>query len=78
MVVSIALNVIIAVLVLVRQSRIRPVRRQLHLGVPIVLGAIGLVQFLDFTNSHHVSSGTFWSVVAATVLGAGILGVVRG
>jgi hypothetical protein len=74
---TIAFDVIFAALILYRQWRIRPVPRALHLRLPAILGAIGIVEILDYSNGHHVSTGGFWWVVAVTVVGAGVLGVVR-
>jgi hypothetical protein len=74
---SIAFAVVVVALVLYGQSRIRPVPRILRLRLPIVLGAIGLIQVLDYTGAHHVSAGGFWLVAGATVVGAGVLGILR-
>ncbi|MGP0032556.1 MAG: hypothetical protein ACLPVF_18890 [Acidimicrobiales bacterium] len=74
---SIAFDVVIAALVLYRQRRIRPVPRVLHLRLPVLLGIIGLIEILDYGDGHHVSAGAFWLVIAATVVGAGLLGFVR-
>ena len=60
---SIAFDVVIAVLILYRQSRIRPVPRFLRLRMPIFLGAIGIVEILDYTHDHHISTGGFWLVM---------------
>jgi hypothetical protein len=72
-----AFDVVIAVLILYRQSRIRPVPRFLRLRMPIFLGAIGIVEILDYTHDHHISTGGFWLVMGVTVVGAGVLGVIR-
>jgi hypothetical protein len=74
---TIALDVVVAALILYRQRRIRPVRRVLHLRLPVVLGVIGLIQVLNSVDGRHVSAGGFWLVLAATVVGAGVLGVLR-
>jgi hypothetical protein len=74
---TIAFDVVFAALILYRQRRIRPVPRALHLRLPYILGAIGIVEVLDYTDGHHVSTSGFWLVVAVTVVGAGVFGVVR-
>jgi hypothetical protein len=74
---SIAFDVVIAALILYRQRRIRPVPRTLHLRLPFILGILGVIEVLDYTGGHHVSAGAFWLVVGATVVGAGLLGLVR-
>jgi hypothetical protein len=74
---TIAFNVVIAALILYRQRRIRPVPRALHLRLPIFLAALGLVEVLDYTHGHHVTTGGLWLVIGATVVGAGVLGFIR-
>jgi hypothetical protein len=69
--------VVIAALILYRQRRVRPVPRTLHLRLPIVLGVLGVIEVLDYTDGHHVPASGFWLVVGATVIGAGVLGFVR-
>jgi hypothetical protein len=74
---SIALDVLLAVYVLSRQRRIRRVPRVLTLRLPVILGVIGLIDLLSYTDKHHVT-GTDWAWVLATlVVGAVILGAVR-
>jgi hypothetical protein len=36
-----------------------------------------VIEVLDYTHGHHVSTGAFWLVVGATVVGAGVLGFLR-
>jgi hypothetical protein len=74
---TITFDVVIAALILYRQRRIRPVPRTLHLRLPIFLGFLGLIEVLDYTGGHHISTGGFWLVLGATVVGAGLLGFVR-
>src|ERR1700722_11458443 len=74
---TIAFDGVFAALILYRQTRIRPVPRILHLRLPFILGVIGIVEVLDYTDGHHVSTGGFWWVVAVTVVGAGVFGAIR-
>ncbi len=74
---TIAFDVVIAALILYRQTRVRPVPRTLHARLPIFLGVIGLIQILDYANGHHVSASDFWLILGATVVGAAVLGAVR-
>jgi hypothetical protein len=74
---TIALDVLIALYVLSRQRRIRLVPRVLSLRFPIVLGAIGLIDLLGYTNNHHVTGVDYAWVLATLVVGALILGAVR-
>ena len=74
---TIALDVLIALYVLSRQRRIRIVPRVLSLRFPIVLGVIGLIDLLGYTDNHHVTGGDYAWVLATLVVGALILGAVR-
>jgi hypothetical protein len=74
---TIALDVVIAFFVLSRQLRIRLVPRVLSLRLPIVLGAIGLIDLLSSTDNNTVT-GSDWAWVLATLaLGALVLGAIR-
>jgi hypothetical protein len=75
---TIALDVLVAAYLLNRQRKIRPVRRVLSLRLPGVLGVIGLIDLLSYTDSHHhITSGDWLWVLATIAAGAVILGVVR-
>ena len=74
---TIALDVVIAFFVLSRQRRIRLVPRVLSLRLPIVLGVIGLIDLLSYTDNNTVT-GSDWAWVLATLaLGALVLGAIR-
>jgi hypothetical protein len=75
---TIALDVLVAAYILSRQRRIRPVRRVLSLRLPIVLGVIGLINLLSYTDTHHHITTTEWLFVLATfAVGAVALGAIR-
>jgi hypothetical protein len=74
---SITLGVLFALYVLSRQRRIRPVPRLLSLRFPIVVGVIGLIDVLSYTDTHHPSHGAYLWVLATFVVGALLLGAVR-
>jgi hypothetical protein len=75
---SYALGVIILILVLLRQVRIRPVPRMFRAGLPIVLGVIGLFEMVAYTGDHHVSGTTWAWVLGALLVGAVGVGALRG
>ena len=64
---SITLGVLFALYVLSRQRRIRPVPRVLSLRFPIVVGVIGLIDVLSYTDTHHPSHGAYLWVLATFV-----------
>jgi hypothetical protein len=74
---TMALDVLVAFFVLRRQRRIRLVPRVLSLRLPIVLGVIGLIELLAYTDNHHVTGGDDAWVLATLVVGALALGAVR-
>jgi hypothetical protein len=76
---TIALDVLIAVYVLSRQRRIRLVPRVLNFRLPMILGVIGLIDLLGYTDNHHhnVTGGDWAWVLATLVVGALILGAIR-
>jgi hypothetical protein len=74
---TITLDVLIAFYVLSRQLRIRLVPRVLSLRLPIVLGVIGLIDLLGYTDNHYVTGGDWAWVLATLVVGALLLGAIR-
>jgi hypothetical protein len=74
---TIALDVLIAFYVLSRQLRIRLVPRVLSLRLPIVLGIIGLIDLLGYTDNHHVTGADWAWVLATLAVGALALGAIR-
>ena len=75
---SIALDVLIGVYILSRQRRIRPVPRVLSLRFPIIVGVIGLIDLLSYTDTHHhITHAAYLWVLATLVVGALLLGAVR-
>src|ERR1700761_5082110 len=75
---SSALGTLILVLVLLRQIRVRPVRRAFQPRLPLVVGIIGLFEMLSYSGNHHVSSSAWLWVLGTLVVGALGLGVLRG
>jgi len=74
---TIALDVLIAFYVVSRQRRIRLVPRVLSLRLPIVLGVLGLIDLIGYTDNHHVTGGEYAWVLATLVVGALVLGAIR-
>jgi hypothetical protein len=76
---TIALDVLVAVYILSRQRRIRLVRRVLSLRLPVLLGIIGLIDLLSYTDNtaHHVTGGDWAWVLATLVVGGLVLGGIR-
>jgi hypothetical protein len=75
---SYALGAVILILVLLRQARVRPVRRVFQPRLPLVIGVIGLFEMFSYADNHHVSSSAWLWVLGTLVVGALGLGVLRG
>ena len=74
---SILLDVLVALYILNRQRRIRPVPRVLSLRFPIIVGVIGLINLLSYADTHHPSHGAYLWVLATLVVGALFVGALR-
>jgi hypothetical protein len=75
---SYAFGVIVLILVLLRQVRVRPVPRTFRVTLPIVLGVIGLIEMLVYAGDHHVTGSTWAWVLGALAIGAVGVGALRG
>jgi hypothetical protein len=75
---SYALGTLILIVVLLRQVRVRPVRRVFQPRLPLVIGVIGLFEMFSYAGNHHVSSSAWLWVLGTLVVGAIGLGVLRG
>ena len=70
---------VLLVWVLLRQVAVRPVPRVIRLGLPVIIGVIGLFELTSYANSHHHPASSAWAWVLGTLLvGAIGLGIVRG
>jgi hypothetical protein len=75
---SYALGVVVLILVLLRQVRVRPVPRVFQPRLPLVLGVIGLFEMFSYAANHRVSSSAWLWVAGTLVIGALGFGVLRG
>jgi hypothetical protein len=78
MALSYAFGVFVLILVLLRQVRIRPVRRVFRATLPIVLGVIGIFQMSAYAGDHHIAATAWAWVLGSLLIGAVGLGVLRG
>jgi hypothetical protein len=76
---SVFIGAVLLILVLLRQVAVRPVPRVIRLGLPVIIGVIGLFELIGYSNSHHHIAGSAWAWVLGTLLvGAVGLGILRG
>src|ERR1035437_7321631 len=74
----VALDVLVAVYILSRQRRIRPVPRTLSLRLPVVVGVIRLIRRLSYSDPHRPATGSDYLWVLGTlVVGAPLVGAIR-
>ena len=74
---SYVVGVLVLVPVLLRQIRMVPVPRAYVPRLPVVLGVIGLFAMSSYAGDHHVTSSD-WVWVVGTLVGAVVLGALRG
>jgi hypothetical protein len=76
---SVFIGAVVLVWVLLRQVAVRPVPRVIRLGLPVIVGVIGLFGLTSYASSHQHIAGSAWAWVLGTLLvGAIGLGIVRG
>ena len=75
---SYVLGALVLVFVLLRQVRVRPVRRVFAPRLPLVLGVIGFFTMVSYAGGHHVSSSAWLWVLGSLLVGALGLGALRG
>ncbi len=75
---SYALGALVLVFVLLRQVRVRPVRRVFQPRLPVFLGVIGFFEMVSYAGGHHVSSTAWFWVIGSMLVGALGLGALRG
>jgi hypothetical protein len=78
MALSYAFGVLLVILVLLRQVRIRPVPRAYRATLPIVIGVIGLFQMSAYAGDNHISATAWGWVLGSLLIGAVGLGALRG
>jgi len=74
---NIVLGLLVLVLILRRQVRVRPVREDARIGILVLLAFLGITSMSRTLHGHHVSHSVI-AVLVATLLAAGVLGGIRG
>lgn len=74
---SYVVGVLVLIPVLLRQIRVVPVPRAYVPRLPVVLGVIGLFAMSSYAGDNHVTSSD-WAWVLGTLVGAVVLGGLRG
>jgi hypothetical protein len=74
---SYAFGIGVVLLVIFNQTRIRAVPKVLTARLPVVVGAIGVFDVLEYMSQHHVTGLDYLWVGGTLVVGAVLLGAVR-
>jgi hypothetical protein len=74
---AIFFDVLILAFFLSRQLRVRSVPRVPRLQIPVILGVLGLIEFLSYTGDHHVTTTDYAWFAGTLVIGAIALGGIR-
>ena len=75
---SYVLGALVLFFVLLRQIRVRPVRRVFAPQLPLFLGVIGFFTMVSYAGSHHVDASAWLWVLVTMLVGALGLGALRG
>jgi hypothetical protein len=78
MLLSYAFGAFVLVLVLLRQTRVRPVPRMWRPRLPLFVGVIGLFEMVAYSGDHHIAGAAWLWVLATMAVGALGLGALRG
>ena len=74
---NVVLGLVVLVLILRRQVRVRPVREEARIGILVLLAFLGITSMSRTLHGHHVSHSVV-AVLVASLLVAGVLGGIRG
>lgn len=74
---TVVIDVLVLAWVLYRQRSLRRVPLRVGAQLPIFLGAIGLIEFVDYTDTHSVRASALGVALASVMVGAGLSGALR-
>jgi hypothetical protein len=75
--VTVVIDVLVLAWVLYRQQSLRRVPLRFGAQLPVLIAVFGLIEFLDYTNTHNVRASVLGVVLASVVVGGGLLGALR-
>jgi hypothetical protein len=75
--VTLFIDVLVLAWVLYRQRSVRRVSLRVGAQLPVLIGVFGLIQFVDYTDTHDVRASVLGVTLASVVIGAGLLGTLR-
>jgi len=76
--VTVVIDAAVVAWILYRQRAIRRVPLRFGPQLPVLIAVFGVIQFIDYTDTHRVSFGVLGTVLASVAVGAGLMGVLRG
>jgi hypothetical protein len=72
---SLVIGIVVLALLIVRQMRTRRLRESYRLS--LILGVIGIVEFVDFLKTHSTGEAHIVEAVAGSLVLAAVMGVLR-
>ena len=75
--VTVVIDVAVLAWVLYRQRSLRRVPLRFGAQLPVLIAVFGVIELVDYTNSHDVRGDVVLVTLASVVVGAGLLGALR-
>src|SRR5579863_2248840 len=76
--VSVVVDVAVLAWILYRQRAVRRVPLRFGAQLPVLIAVFGIIQIVDYTDTHDVSGTVLATVLGSVAVGAGVFGVLRG
>jgi hypothetical protein len=75
--VTVVIDVAVLAWVLYRQRSLRRVPLRFGAQLPVLIAVFGVIELVDYTNSHDVRGDVVLVTLASVLVGAGLLGALR-
>jgi hypothetical protein len=75
--VTVFIDVLVLAWILYRQRSVRRVPLRFGAQLPVLIAVFGVIQFVDYTDTHNVRMSVLGVTLASVVIGAGLLGALR-
>jgi hypothetical protein len=76
--VSVVVDIAVLAWILYRQRAVRRVPLRFGAQLPVLIAVFGIIQMVDYTDTHDVSATVLATVLGSVAVGAGAFGVLRG
>jgi hypothetical protein len=75
--VTVFIDVVVLAWILYRQRSVRRVPLRFGAQLPVLIAVFGVIQFVDFTDTHNVRLSVLGVTLASVAIGGGLLGALR-